>query len=210
MDTLTVYLLKPHVGADALDPKKRLVRYEVRDAGQLLGELYVAQSAAEPPRWLRYFKGAVSPLPALANRNASALFLVKRRRRLFAVTFGYGRHFLRAGSWVESFGLRVALNSIDPSTIRSLERKTFDAISRLTRTQAVHEGTAAQFGVDVEQDVLRAITGRPRDARLGTRVTGADALVVEAPKRVEDVPERLADVYGRYEETSYREGFRVG
>ena len=48
MDTLTVYLLKPKTRAeDALDPRKRLVRHEVRDAGRLVAELYVAQSKDE-------------------------------------------------------------------------------------------------------------------------------------------------------------------
>jgi uncharacterized protein (TIGR04141 family) len=208
MDTLTVYLLKPKSrAADALDPRKRLVRHEVRDAGRLVGELYVAQSKDETPRWLRYFDGAVQPLPRLSNRSASALLLVPRGAQLFAVTFGFGRHFLKVGTWVENFGLRVTLNCIEPASIRSLERKTFDAISRLTRTQAVHEGTAAQFGVDVEQDLLRAITGRPTDERLGARLTGADALIAPAPKRVRDMPARLGTYYRHYSGTKYRDGF---
>lgn len=208
MDAVSVYLLKPIARRqDALDPRKRLVRYEVRDGRELVGELYVAQGAPETPRWLRYFEGAVQPLPSLSNQTASAVLLMNRGEHLFAIPFGYGRHFLRSGAWVEGFGLRVTLNSIDPASIRSLERKTFDALSRLTRTQTAREGTAAELGVDSEQDLLRAITGRSTDARLGSRVTGGDALVVAAPARVHELPARLAHFHARYREKRYRESF---
>ena len=51
MQTLNVYLLKPRARiADALDPRKRVVRHEVRDHRRLVGELYVAQGAREAPR----------------------------------------------------------------------------------------------------------------------------------------------------------------
>jgi uncharacterized protein (TIGR04141 family) len=45
---------------------------------------------------------------------------------LFAITFGYGRGFLDLSRIEHRFGLRVALNRIDPSQIRSLDTKTFE------------------------------------------------------------------------------------
>lgn len=47
-----------------------------------------------------------------------------------------------------------------------------------TNTQASKSAELPTFGVDVSRDILRAITGEPRDPAFSKRLTGADSSVV--------------------------------
>lgn len=55
----------------------------------------------------------------------NVVLLVKASKRLFALTFGSGRHLLEYGAYERNFGLRVALNLVDPDQIRSAQSRTF-------------------------------------------------------------------------------------
>lgn len=101
----------------------------------------------------------------------------------------------------------MTLNAIDPNRIRSVDRKTFDAMSRHTKTQASREGSVPDFGFDVEQDLLRAVTGTPVDQQLGKRLTGMDALVTSVALRLEDVPAQLDRYLRQFHDETYRTRF---
>jgi hypothetical protein len=125
--SLSILLLKEDVRPSEVI-KSNLGRIEVKG----VGELYFKQNARTPPKWLTFFGDTLSEVPRLHNQSSGALLLVKRGRRHFALTFGLGRHLLEPGRSEESFGLRVTLNSVDPARLRSVDRRTFDAISSHT------------------------------------------------------------------------------
>ncbi len=137
--TLTVYLLKEGVSTPtrALDSIEGLDSYEVRAGRRKMGTLFVRRSDPRPPMWLSFFQGALDrPSRHLLNSSTAAVLLTSASSRRFALTFGHGRHLLKPGSYEENFGLRVTLNAVDPNRIRSVDRKTFDAMSKHTKTQA--------------------------------------------------------------------------
>ena len=94
-----------------------------------------------------------------------------RGERLFALTFGYGKSLLVPGSWDEDFGLKVTLKTVDSNRIRTVDRATLDAIGQHSRIQASREAKIGEFGLDLEQDFLRAVTGVPPDNTLGKQLT---------------------------------------
>jgi len=158
--------------------------------------------------WLSFFQGALERPPhGLLNSSTAAVLLTSASSRRFALTFGHGRHLLKPGSYEVVFGLRVTLNAIDPDRIRSVDRKTFDVMSKHTKTQASREGSVPDFGFDVEQDLLRAVTGTPVDQKLGKRLTGLDALVTSVALRLEDVPAQLDRYQRQFHDEAYRTRF---
>jgi uncharacterized protein (TIGR04141 family) len=189
---LTIYLLKQGQTAEtAIKEAGGLEKFTVGDGGTV-GDLYLSVASPRPPQWASLFSGTTQPiLPQLSGTQSSAVLVVKRKSRLFAVTFGYGRHLLLPGAFEENFGLIVTLNSIPTDQVRSMDVKSFDAIFRHTRTQASREGSLRDFGMDIEQDLLRAVTGTPADTTLGGRLTGMDALQVVVPTTVQDLPNLL-------------------
>src|SRR2546425_782967 len=128
---------------------------------------------SDQPCSLSLFEGALDLNAAdLHNASSAAVLIVTVSEKTFVLTFGYGRSLLRPGVWEEDFGLRVTLNAVDPLRIRSVDRFKFDAISQHSQIQASRDANIVEFGLDVEQDLLRAVTGKPRDPTLANQLTG--------------------------------------
>jgi uncharacterized protein (TIGR04141 family) len=200
--SLSIFLIREGVPvAEALKPGLRKVSVSK------VGDLYYKQNPRSSPKWLTFFEDTLAEIPRLSNQSNGALLVVRRGKRHFAVSFGLGRHLLEAGKYEDSFGLRVTLNSVDPDRLKSVDRRTFDAISCHTRTQASQAGDVNAFGLNVEQDLLRAATGSPLDEQLGRRMTGMDALLVTVPTTIEALPSLLDKYLIRYEDDSYKKTF---
>lgn len=175
---LAIYLLK----ADSREPeehvpkRRTLKRFEVGKGTGKVGILFVQRTKTNPPRWAKLFDEFIDEGDLGKTSSSSAIFLVKADGWVFALAFGQGRYLLEPDCWEERFGLRVALNSISANRLRSVDKVTFDALSTHTRTQSSREASATEFGLDIELDLVRAVTGIPNDEALGRRITGMDAL----------------------------------
>ncbi len=186
---LSVFLVKNlHASAgeivkcDACEPP---VTIDIPGLG--LGELFLKRSPAEPPRWTELFHGYINPA-SLEVPGVSAAFLVTVNARSFVLTFGQGGRFLLKDDVCEErFGLLCALNSVDPKTFRSVDVQSLDAIQSRSRIQSGQETTPDQFGLDVEQDMLKAIVGAPLNPAFGSRMTGSDSLSVSVRMDLSDL-----------------------
>lgn len=133
---LTVYLLREGLTepAHALRDPGALRAIEVRADSTKLGDFYVQQSRSRLPKWAGLCEGYIEDVSVLGRvTSAPAVLFVPSSGRLFALSFGQGRYLLNPGSSDERFGLRVVLNTIDPNSLRSIDKWTFDAI------RAIHE-----------------------------------------------------------------------
>lgn len=205
---LTIYLLKPNINKEeSINNKRKSKRYDFSLADGTRCTLYTDFIPPHEPKWVRLFTGTLPEVHQLRSSNASALLLVPRTGRLFAVAFGYGRTLLRPGSWEEDFGLRVTLNSVDITKIRSVDRATLDSIGQHSRIQASREAAMGEFGLDLEQDLLQAVTGVPSDITLGKQLTGKDALNVKLPITLEKLPGVLDRYAAQSESKAYKEVF---
>jgi uncharacterized protein (TIGR04141 family) len=180
---LTVLLLKRNIDlpSQALKEPASLKRIELQPEAGLDGVLFIRPPKRSTPPWVTFLEqGTTEPLPDLANTSTAAVLFVRSGECLLAYCFGHGRAFLRPGSIEFTFGLKVALNAVDPEKLRSLDSRTFEQMTLQTRRQASRATTLQGFGVDVTSDLLRSVTGEPRDATLAVRLTGRDALVLDA------------------------------
>lgn len=208
--SLTIFLLKPGYTTPTLALKSvsSLSKHSIQSNNTTVGELYVRVQPARPPKWASFFASSASPtLPGMLNAGTAAALLVKAGGRTFAVTFGYGRHLLAPGAWEERFGLLTTLNSLPPDQLRSIDVQSFDTISSHTRTQASQAGEARDFGFDIEQDLLRAVTGSPTDKSLGSRLTGMDALHTTLPLRLTDLKAQLVLYLRKSQDSAYKTAF---
>lgn len=206
---LTIYLLKSSVSRarDAVEEPDELRSFPVRIGGSA-GTLFVKPSNVVPPTWVGFFEGHVDLRDVLLRTaSSSAVLVLPVSGRWMAVTFGYGRHLLMQGAWEPNFGLRVTLNSIDDASIRSIDRKSFDAIARHTREEASRAGSIEQFGLNVEEDLLRAVVGKPEDGTLARTMAGMDALTVTAAVSLPDLPGHIERYQGQWRKRGYRERY---
>jgi uncharacterized protein (TIGR04141 family) len=176
----------------------------VRLGGTSTATLYTKQTPVQPPSWLRMFAGAIEPVPKLKSASVSAALLVRAGGRLFALTFGHGRYLLRAGSYEERFGLRVTLNCVDPKSLRAVDVTTLEANPFHARRQASRVAPLGDFGINLDQDILRAVTGPPTEERFGSQMTGIDSLSVRIKCDLSSLKTLLRLYLEKSEEGTYR------
>lgn len=209
--SLTIFLMKAGIKeSDVLDDEASTGREEVdiRLDGKSVGTLYAKQTPITPPSWLKFFAGSAAKNPKLSRASVSAAYITRAGGRLFAIVFGQGRHLLKGGSYEERFGLRVTLNSVDPKSLRAVDVSTLDANPFHGTRQASREATLGEFGINLDQDILRAVAGRPLEEKLGRRMAGVDSLSVRVSVDLATLPGLLKRYLQKSEDVGYRENFR--
>src|ERR1017187_3733856 len=140
--------------------------------------------------------------------GTSAVLIVPTAKRLFAITFGSGRSILKAETTEERFGLKVTLNAVDPAKIRSVERLTVDSPTPHSQIQARSGVSIRQFGLNLDQDLLREVTGPPLDTKAhGLRLTGKGALHATGPFTLKKLLALLRRYLAESKKTDYRKHF---
>ena len=166
LQKLHVRLLKPSVRRvdGALEDVRSLNVYEVRPRMGFEGLLYVASPKQGPPDWLRFVEtGIQDKLREVTNRSNAAVLVIRRKGRIFAFTFGHGRHLLKEGALEPDFGLKAALNGLRHDSLRSLDSLSVEEQTVFKRSQASRASELQVFGIDVSRDILQAVTGIPRE-----------------------------------------------
>jgi len=144
-----------------------------------VGTLYVVDSKPRQPDWVvDFFGNALTAQPNLLTSNAKGVLLcsieLEHGARIFAIVFGRGRYLLNEGVVEERFGLKVVLNTVRSNSLRSIDKTTLGSTPKQSREQVSREGSAASFGIDIEQDLVNAVTGASEDARLGKTISGRE------------------------------------
>jgi uncharacterized protein (TIGR04141 family) len=209
LQKLTISLLKEGLSrADALKNADTVSGYRVPSISTGHDSLFTASRVPSPPPWRAYLRDHVDGgLDDLLTASASGVLLLEVSDRLFAVTFGHGRHLLDTEAFEYDFGLKVVLNTVVPDQLKSVDAKTIDDTSVHTRRDVSRDSALSTFGLDLSHDLLRAVTGTPDDGTLAHRLTGSDALGIQTRAQVPDLPDLIARLYEHYRSDVYKENF---
>lgn len=208
---LTFHLLKEDLEnfEDAVASDKEHETHALDDSHSMHGLFVSFSRSNRPPPWVKFVQPLVSDsLNNLQTSSASGLLLFESAGRKFAVTFGYGRSLLDLSQTEHQFGLKVALNRIDATQIRSMDTKTFEDLVKSTSTQVSKSAELPTFGINTSTDILRAVTGEPRDKKLAKRLSGSDALVMNVDTEAIELPEIAEKLLAAYQDTEYQKNFK--
>lgn len=170
--------------------------------------LYSKQNPSHKPSWVSLFTShTTDDLSHLFSSGCAAVLLSKNNDRYLALTFGYGRHLLNPDCFEENFGLRVVVNAVDPAKLRSVDVHTLESIPVHKRNQASVSTNFADFGLDVEQDLMYAATGSPKDTNFCKTLSGKDALKISLPFELNDLPALLDKAMTLFNSESYKQSF---
>ena len=200
---LSIYLIKNRSLTDTeiIKTDKADDPIEIR-VGEDRANLYVKKEVVRsPPDWTRFFTTHPEvPADIFGRPNSIGAVLVYRKSEAtFILSFGTGHHLVNDGAVERDFGLRVTLNSVNPDELRSLDKATYTHNPLNSRTQSPKGVDIFDLDVDGESEMLYAITGVSKDASLGVRVTGRDALSIAVPIELNDLPRLLSHISSRYE-----------
>ncbi|HKZ02227.1 MAG TPA: DUF6119 family protein [Pyrinomonadaceae bacterium] len=179
----------------------------MKDGETVIGDLYVKKPRPKSPGWGKFFRDYVDPKELGKTSSTAAVLVIRIENRWFAITFGQGRFLLEPESWEESFGLLVTLNSVAQDRIKSIDKRTFDALSTHSKVQTSQEAAPQDFGLDVEQDLVRAVVGSPDNSELGHRLSGMDALRTSVSVALEQLPDLLERYQTQFHSKAYQKNF---
>jgi uncharacterized protein (TIGR04141 family) len=175
---------------------------------QLEGKVFTGINSSNCPDWIEILReGVTEEIPDLLNRSTRALLLIKRQNRIFAFPFGFGRFMLDNEAIVKDFGIKVVLNSVDPSRLRSVDTTTFDELTIHERTQTSRSATMAAFGIDIVRDLLKTVTGKPVNEKYGNVITGRDSVQFFYELNFSDFGVLCDNLFDKYISRDYRENF---
>jgi uncharacterized protein (TIGR04141 family) len=198
---LTIYLVKDAKVRDELIVKTDRAKppYELKiSAGA--ARLYAKKSSRpKSPDWAPFLVHNQDVPPDLfeGSRSEGAVLLVRHAGALFALSFGMGHHLINLDLVERDFGLRVTLNSIDPLKLRSLDKASHEVNPLHIRSQSARDADIFDLNIDPELDMVHAVTGTSEVALFGEHISGRDALTINPPATLDDLPEILAEALAR-------------
>lgn len=204
IQALTIYLLR-----EIQDARKALIqRGSLRRI--IIDEkhtVYIRRKKGHYPSWATFFNNLVDPAEFGKVRSSGALLLCAAAGRHFAVTFGTGRYTLDPLFIEQRFGLLVTLNAVDPQKVRSIDTASLGNQGMQSRTQASRDASARDFGIDIEQDLVRAVAGTPLDGSIGETIAGFDSLHVNVRIKFSELEDRLEKYLIKSQEKTYQQEF---
>jgi len=204
---LSIHLAKPNTEiAECINKDLSVQSQEIKHGAKLIGTLYHRKLPAHQPSWLGFFDGLADDSKFRVSSMSAVLFILCKNR-VFALTFGHGRHLLEPAVFEDDFGLKVCLNTIDPISIRSVDRVTIDAQGRHGREQSSKPTSISEFGLDVEQDILRAVTGSPSLKEFGGKITGHNSLTAHPALNIKKIKAFLELTLSQSRKKKYKNDF---
>lgn len=200
MVQLTISRMRPGITDpdEILLNRSRLQDYPVTVDREHIGVLYVKPSSQHPPPWLDFFSGSVDIDVPVVTASSSAVLLLRHAGSVFAIPFGHGHALINNEVEDAQFGLKTTLNAVEPTQLRAIDHRRLESNPRHVREQLSKAAGLEQFGIDVERDLLRAVTGKPADRTLGEQMSGRERLVVNVAGSVRD----LRNLLERYDQIS--------
>lgn len=207
---LTIFLIKDNIFEfnDCMKSPNNLSNSKLKAIFGMEGIIYYCDSKKKPPRWKPYLdQWATETIDISDNASNKAIMLVKVQNRIMAVVFGYGRSFLKEECIERNFGFKVALNTINPNKMRSVNAATIEDMVVTTQRQASYSTSQDEFGLNVTNDIMKGITGEPFDEGYGNHISGKDSLVVAVPMELNELKGKLELYYDAYTDDRYK---RIG
>lgn len=188
--------------------------HELEERRSEAGRLFVGQAPAMPPAWFGFINSfATGGLRPLVNQSCAAVLFLEASagdqspKRTLALSFGTAFHSLDPDAFERRFGLKVVLNAVARSNLRSLDIATLDATTFQKRIQASRDADLQGFGMDVDRDLLRLAAGSPRDNSFAKSLAGKDALTLHTRTSPADVLEKCSTALKLYQAADYKKDF---
>ncbi len=207
---LTIYLIKKEYSnhRDILKNYAELLSKDLESHGVF----YYGNSITYKPFWLeKFFNESLGDIQLYYAGSRGVLLIEIEKdheKRIFAITFGHGWQLLRPGAYEERFGLITALNIIDPEKLRKIDKKNMSAMPKDTTEQLTKSGSASDFGIDIEQDLICSVAGKAKDNKtFGELVTGRGALSLSVKKNLQSIKSFLGECYEKSLSKDYKKDF---
>ncbi|MEY9911403.1 uncharacterized protein (TIGR04141 family) [Catenulispora sp. MAP12-49] len=209
---LTVNLARQEItDFDALIREKYLSQdsFESIEPREPLGfplRAYVQRSKETEPKWIAFLR-AYFDVDQMVNSHTAFVLLATIKNRIFSLTFGQGFHTIERSLFEPNFGLRVVANALDSESLKTIDTRNLDTVTRQQRTQVSVGSKLVAFELDLDQEWVRRLSGKSSDMGLARSMSGSDSLSINLDLKLEDLPEVLTKILELHADGSYKKEF---
>jgi uncharacterized protein (TIGR04141 family) len=180
----------------------------ISDDVPFTGLIWIESRPSKPPKWKTFIQeGTPNDLSSMSTQNSSALIVIEAEDRIFCIAFGSARHWIEDENIERRFGMLTTLNTVQFDKIRSIDREEFETVTRMTRSQTSISASIDNFGLDVQRDLVRSVTGEPQDKDFATHITGADNLILNVSIKFAELATKCGEALLHYKKENYRERY---
>lgn len=181
----------------------------LRDSVSFDARVYLQAEHETVPKWLKFFEPhlELAEPDRLRNVHNSLLLLLRVRDHVFAISQGYGFTAIDRDKLEQGFGLRTTLNAIDPDKIKCCDVRNIDLVTRQKRTLLNHESQLVDFDIDLDQDLIRFVSGQPQNKDVGRLMQGSDSLSWSGEVEFLQLASKCEELLSLYERDTYKESF---
>lgn len=187
-----------------------VTEYDIDATHELQGKLYVKVPTEKSPKWRAFTESITGQrLDELENQSSSAVLILKASPDItIAFTFGYGRFLVETEYFINDFGIKTALNTLNHDSLRGVDLFTLEDQAVQKKSQASRESAASVFGIDISRDILRAVTGSAKAGIGFSNISGGDS-VYSFGKEMEigELPEIAKQLASHYASDAYKKDF---
>ncbi|MCL2313547.1 MAG: TIGR04141 family sporadically distributed protein [Firmicutes bacterium] len=204
---LTIFLMKDDVDnlEDYLKESRFCTVSQIKPEYGIDGIICYPDTANKIPKWKDYIEMMATNVINIGNNSSNKVVIfAKISNKVLAVVFGYGRSLLKENLIEKNFGLKVALNIIDPRKMKSVQAATVEDLVVTTQRQASYSVAQEEFGLNLENDIMRGVTGQPDDNQYGNVVTGKDTLSVAVFMTLGELKSKLELYVTAYFKDTYK------
>lgn len=198
-DDFSSYLTENAVANLASPTTQRIVVGDFADRA----ELFIFRGPPSPPKWLRSLSQAFQNVRTFDTSSGAGVLLFEQNDRVLAVTFSFGWMYLDDDKFAADFGILVAVNGLDQSKLRRLERTNLgDALKGVS--QSAFQREFRSFGIEDALDLVQKVSGTTREDIDGDSMVGSRSLKITGDFDYEDIPELADEFLELYDSTDYQ------
>jgi len=208
---LTMYLLRDGSTLDASALRSSSAPRELTmnavDGVKALS--FLVEGEPKEPSWISNVEVIARVREHVSDSTSyGAVLLMERKERVFALTFGTGFHAVDPKAIEPGFGLRVVANLVASSRIRGAQTRGVASNTRDQRTLLPADGNFADLDIQVDEDWLRQLSGKPEQVSVATNLAGSDSLrLTIADFSLRNIAAKLDEVLAAYAKEDFRAKF---
>ncbi len=207
----SVYLIKKESSSyrDLLKEDASYDLFDISDDYDFNVMIALGACKEREPEWINFIKEALNDdIPEeYKNKSTRSIIFVELSDYYMAYTFGFGRHLLNDSLIVKDFGIKVALNNVNPNKLKGMDKLTLSDNMMQQRIQSARSANFVDFSVDKSKDFLRTIAGETLSDVISKRLLGSDSIQFTQDIEFNDLGEYSQKLLNSYISNAYKKNF---
>ena len=145
---LSIYLVKEEFTNDSDILKSDILPSKISDGSNY--SIYSSDIPDHPPLWSKFFNSIEGMNPTVSSTRVIVIkrVAIENVIKIFVMTFGQASSFVKDDVFVEQFGLKILLNTLDSNQIRQISKRSVGSNQKSTREQLPRGSDIFEFGFD--------------------------------------------------------------